>query len=204
MTENSKRYDGYFTVFQDKKTGETHLLIKADQIGEEFIYWVQIANGVVDTGYFKGAYGPSFMVSVQRHFDRIEFVAENTSFYFDPDNAISKASAANISNAVLAVAKIAAEDEETGDILIAADKIFKSESFSQITPTPDPDADPKKDFALGKLDDDKTKIINLRSYPENTDIEVEYVFSNPTPAVFGDADVTDSRNVSVRVMHSFI
>ena len=78
LTENSERYDGYFTVFQDKKTGETHLLIKADQIGEEFIYWVQVSNGVVDAGFFKGAYGPYFMVSVQRHFDRIEFVAENT------------------------------------------------------------------------------------------------------------------------------
>ena len=204
LTENSERYDGYFTVFQDKKTGETHLLIKADQIGEEFIYWVQISNGVVDAGFFKGAYGPYFMVSVQRHFDRIEFVAENTNFYFDPENAVSRASAANISNAVLAVAKIVAEDKETGDILIASDKIFQSESFTQITPTPNPDGDPKKDFSLGKLDDDKTKIINLRSYPKNTDIEVEYVFSNPTPAVYGEADVTDARNVSVRAMHSFI
>ncbi|MCP4047877.1 MAG: hypothetical protein GY732_18035 [Gammaproteobacteria bacterium] len=106
----------------------------------------------MDAGFFKGAYGPSFMVSVQRHFDRIEFVAKNTGFYFDPDNAISKASEANISDALLVVAKIAAEDKETGDILIASDKIFQSESFAQITPTPNPDGDPKKDFSLGKLD----------------------------------------------------
>jgi len=204
LTENSERYDGYFTIFQDKKSGETHLLVRADQIGEEFIYWVQIANGIVDAGSFKGAYGPSFMVSVQRHFDRIDFVAKNTSFYFDPDNAVSKASEANISNALLAVAKIVAEDEETGDILISSDKIFQSESFTQITPTPNPDADPKKDFSLGKLDSDKTRIINLRSYPKNTDIEVEYVFSNPQPVVSGGPEVTDARNVSIRVMHSFI
>lgn len=204
LTENATRHDGYFTVFQDNKTGETHLLVKADQVGKEFIYWVQVANGVVDAGSFKGAYGPSFMVSVQRHFDRIEFVAENTSFYFDPENAVSKAASANISSAILAVAKIVAEDEKTGDILIASDKMFKSESFSQITPTPNPDGDPKKDFSLGKLDDDKTKIINLRSYPKNTDIEVEYVFSNPQPAVGGGAEITDARNISIRVMHSFI
>jgi hypothetical protein len=204
LTENSERYDGYFTIFQDKESGKTHLLIKADQVDEEFIYWVQIANGVVDAGFFKGGYGPSFMVSVQRHFDRIEFVAKNTNFYFDPSNAISKASEANISNALLAVAKIVAEDKETGDILIESDKIFQSESFTQITPTPNPDGDPKKDFSLGKLDDDKTKIINLRSYPRNTDIEVEYVFSNPQPTVSGGKEVTDARNVSARVMHSFI
>ena len=141
LTENSERYDGYFTIFQDKESGKTHLLIKADQIGEEFIYWVQVANGVVDAGFFKGQYGPSFMVAVQRHFDRIEFVARNTSFYFDPSNAISKASEANIANALLAVAKIVAENKETGDILIESDKIFQSESFTQITPTPNPDTD---------------------------------------------------------------
>ncbi len=204
LTENSQRYDGYFTIFQDKESGKTHLLVKADQVGEEFIYWVQVANGVVEAGFFKGRYGPSFMVVIQRHFDRIEFVARNTSFYFDPSNAISKASEANIANALLAVAKIVAEDKETGDILIESDKLFQSESLAQITPTPNPDGDPKKDFSLGKLDADKTKIINLRSYPDNTDVEVEYVFSNPQPAVSGGPEVTDARNVSARVMHSFI
>ena len=204
LTENSERFDGYFTLFRDKKTGKTHMLIKPDQVDKEFIYWVQVANGVVEAGFFRGLYGPSFMVSVRRHFDRIEFVAENTNFYFDPDNAISRAAEANISDAILAVAKIAAEDKESGDILIKADKLFKSEALVQITPSPDPDGDPKKDFSLGKLDKDKTKILNLRSYPKNTDVEVEYVYSNPQPKVFGGPDITDSRNVSLRVMHSFI
>ncbi len=204
LTEDSERFDGYFTLFRDKKFGETKMLIKADQVGEEFLYWVQIANSVVEAGSFKGAYGPSGMVSVQRHFNRIEFIAENTSFYFDPDNAISRASEANISDSLLATAKILAEDEETGDILIKADKLFKSESLVQITPTPDPDADPKTAFSLGKLDSDKTKILHLRSYPKNTDVEVEYVFSNPQPKVFVGPAVTDERNVSIRVMHSFI
>ena len=204
LTEKSERFDGYFTLFRDKKSGETQMLIKADQIGEEFVYWVQIANGVVDAGSFKGAYGPSFMVSVERHFDRIEFVAKNNSFYFDPENAISRAAEANISDGLLATAKIEAEDKETGEILIKADKLFKSESFSSITPRTNPDADPKTTFSVGKLDGDKTKILNLRSYPKNTDVEVEYVFSNPQPKVFGGPAVTDARNISVRVMHSFI
>ncbi|NNE06099.1 MAG: DUF5117 domain-containing protein [Xanthomonadales bacterium] len=204
LTEDSERYDGFFTLFRDKKSGETHMLVKADQVGKEFIYWVQVANGVPGVGFFKGAYGPSGMLSIQRHFDRLEFVAENTNFYFDPDNAVSRASEANISDALLATAKIVAEDEDSGDILIKSDKLFASEAFAQITPSPNPDADPKTDFALGKVDGDKTKILNLRSYPKNTDVEVEYVFSNPTPRVFGGADITDARNVSVRVMHSFI
>ncbi|HSM69713.1 MAG TPA: DUF5117 domain-containing protein, partial [Xanthomonadales bacterium] len=204
LTEDSDRYEGFFTLFRDKKTGETHMLIKPEQVGMSFIYWVQIANGVVDAGYFKGAYGPSSMVSLQRHFDRVEFIEENTSFYFDPDNAISKAAKANISHALLATAKIVAEDEASGDILVKDDKLFATEAFSQITPSPDPEADAKTTFSLGKLDNDKTKILNLRSYPKNTDVEVEYVYSNPQPRVPGGPEITDPRNVSIRVMHSFI
>lgn len=204
LTENAERFDGLFTLFRDKKTGETSMLIQADQLGQEYIYWSQIANGVVDAGYFKGAYGPSYVFTANRHFDKIEFVQRNTSFYFDPDNAISRAAEANISDAVLAMEKILAENEETGELLIKADKLFASEVFSQITPSPNPDADPKKDFSLGKLDGDKSRILNLRSYPLNTDIEVEYVFSNPTPAVRGSEAVTSARNISIRVMHSLI
>jgi hypothetical protein len=204
LTEEAERFDGFFTLFRDKKTGETQMLIKKDQIDEEFVYWVQIHNGPVTAGYFKGAYGGSARVSVERHFDRIEFIAQNTNFYFDPDNAVSKASEANIADSLLATAKIVAEDEETGDILIKSDKLFKSEALAQISPTPNPDADPKTAFSLGKIDGDKSKILHLRSYPKNTDVEVEYVFSNPTPRVFGGADITDPRNVSVKVMHSLI
>lgn len=204
LTENSERHDGFFTLFRDRKTGETHMLIREDQLDQAFIYWVQVANGVVEAGYFKGAYGPSSIITPQRHFDRIEFVQQNTSFYFDPDNPLSRASEANISDALLATAKIVAEDEQSGDILIKSDKLFASEAFAQITPTPNPDADPKTDFALGKLDSGKTKILHVRSYPENTDVEVEYVFHNPTPRVPGGPDITDARYVSVRVMHSFL
>ena len=204
VIEGHERYEGFFTLFRDAKTGDVHMLVEPDQVGEPFIYWVQVANGVPGVGYFKGAYGPSGMLSVQRHFNRLEFVAENTNFYFDPDNAISKASEANISDALLHTAKIVAEDKDSGNVLIKANELFESESLAQITPSPNPDADPKTDFNLGKIDSGKTKTLHLRSYPQNTDVEVEYVFSNPTPRVFGGPDITDARNVSVRVMHSFI
>jgi hypothetical protein len=204
LTKDAQRYEGFFTLFTDAKSGDTHLLIHPDQLDDEVIYWVQVANGVTDAGYFKGAYGGSSVLVFQRRFDTVEIKRVNTAFWFDPDNAISRAADANISDAVLAVEKIVAEDKQTGDLLIKANGLFASEALAQITPTPDPDADPKTAFSLGKLDDKKTRILNLRSYPQNTDVEVEYVFNNPTPRVFGSAAVTDARNVSLRVMHSLI
>lgn len=207
LTAESDKIDGLFTLFRDKKTGQLQMLIKKDQLGKEFIYFAQAANGVVQSGYFKGAYLVNDVVSVRRYFDRVEFVAENTAFYFDPNNAVSRAADANRISSILAVQKIVAEDETTGDMLIAADGIFMSEKLYQVKPAPTPGADPATTWSMGTLSAEKTKITGLRSYPDNTDVEVEYVFEDPAARgdlVQGADEITDVRNIAVRVMHSFI
>lgn len=204
LTESAERIEGLFTLFRDTETGKLQMLIKADQIDQEFVYFAQTANGVVEAGYFTGAYLSNAVISIHRFYDRIEFVSENFSFYFDPDNALSRAAESNISDAILAVEAIVAEDEESGDILIDADSVFLGENLLQVKYPLDEDDDPSSTFALGSLDDGKSKILNTRSYPENTDIEVEYVYHNPQPAARGNADITDSRSVSIRVLHSLI
>lgn len=207
LTAESERIDGLFTLFRDNKSGQLQMLIKKDQLDKEFIYFAQAANGVVQSGYFKGAYLVNEVVSVKRYFDRIEFVAENTAFYFDPNNAVSRAADANRISSILAVQKIVAEDETTGDMLIAADGIFMSEKLLQLKAAPPPGADPSTTWSMGGLSAEKTKITGLRSYPDNTDVEVEYVYEDPTARgdlVQGADEITDVRNIAVRVMHSFI
>jgi hypothetical protein len=207
LTEDSERIDGFFTFYRNKKTGQVHMLVKPDQLDKEFIYFAQAANGVVQSGYFRGAYLVNDVVTVRRYYDRIELVAENTAYYFDPENAVSRAADANRSPSILAVEKIAAEDSVTGEMLIAADKLFLSQSLYQVKPTPDPEADAASTWALGNLSEEKSKITALRSYPDNTDVEVEYIFEDPAPRydLLQQADeITDARNVAVRVMHSFI
>ena len=197
-------FEGLFTFYRDRETGETTLRIAPEQFENEYIYFVHIEDGVVDAGSFRGAYGPRFVFTLERRFDRVAIVRENTAFYFDPDNAISRASEANIARAVLAVQEIVAEDQETGAILIEADSLFLSESWTQLSPSRDPDADPSREFTVGEFDAEKSQILGVRSYPLNTDIEVEYVFHNPKPLVYGSDAVTDPRNISVKVLHSLI
>jgi hypothetical protein len=183
------------------------MLIKPDQLDKEFIYFAQADNGVVQSGYFRGDYLANSVVTVQRHYDRVELVEKNTKFYFDPENAVSRAADANRINAILAVEKIAAEDPVSGEMLIAADKLFLSESLIQIKPSAQPGADPATTYSMGTLSEDKSKITALRSYPDNTDVEVEYVYQDPAPRheLLQKADeITDARTIAVRVMHSFI
>lgn len=200
ITENSDAHEGYFTLYRDRDSGAVHMLIKADQIGEEFIYTAQVDNGVVDAGAFVGAYVGNGVLSTQRYYDRVEFVAENFSFYFDPESELARASHANISDAILGVQEIVAEDDESGDILIKVDDFLLSENLLQIS---NPNGG-GEGFSLGGLDSSKSKVLELRSYPENSDFEIEYVYSNPAAGYGASAAVTDPRSVSIRVLHSFI
>lgn len=204
VLESSEHHDGFFDVYRDKKSGETYLAINPDQIDQEFIYNAVVIDGVVEGGTFRGAFGDNKIISVRRHFNRIDFVNENSSFYFDPDSALSRAADANISDAVIAVQEIVAEDEESGTILIKADDVFLKESLQQIKGPPNPDPNAEKTFELGTLSETKNKIYEVRTYPENTNIFVDYVFENPLPLVEGQRDITDSRFVSVRLQHSFV
>ena len=204
IVEKSEHHEGFFDVYRDKKSGETYLAIKPDQIDQEFIYNAVIVDGVIEGNTFRGAFGDNKIVSIRRHFERIEFVADNTAFYFDPNNALSRAADANISDAILAVQEVVAEDKESGVVLIKADDVFLSESLQQIKGPPNPDPNAEKGFELGELSDAKNKIYEVRSYPQNTNVFVDYVYENPMPVVGGQSDITDSRFVSVRLQHSFV
>jgi hypothetical protein len=47
LTAESDRFEGLHTLFRDRKSGETHLLIKPDQLGREYIYFAVTMNGNV-------------------------------------------------------------------------------------------------------------------------------------------------------------
>ena len=204
LIDGDEVFEGLFTFYRDSETGETTMRLDPEQFEKEYIYFIHIADGVVDAGSFRGAYGPRFVFTFERRFDEVAIIRENTAFYFDPDNAISRAAEANISRAVLAVQSIEAEDEETGAVLIETDSLFLSESLTQLSPSSDPDADPRRQFTVGGFDAERSQITAIRSYPLNTDVEVEYVFHNPKPLVYGSDAVTDPRNISVKALHSLI
>jgi hypothetical protein len=206
VLEDSDRLDGLFTLYRDRKNGDLRMLLGADQLDRRFLYFTYSENGVPVAGSFRGAFGMSSakVFRISRFFDRVEFVVENTSFYFDPAKAISRASDANISHAVAADLEIEAEDEDEGLVLINANDLFATEAFNAVAPLPDPETPAHESFRIGSLDASKTKIREIRNYPENTDVVVEYVFRNEQPYVGGGEEVTDPRFVSITVQHSLI
>lgn len=195
-----KKQDGLFTLYQDTTNGALYMLIKKEQLNGTYIYFSYTENGVVAAGHFRGNFRENMVFNIRRYFDRVEFIEQNTGFYFDSANAISKASAANISNAILVSQKIVAEED--GNMLLDANAIFLGENMSQIKPTPIPV--PGSVSLLGALSKDKSKYVKMRNYPNNTDVVVEYVYDNPAPMARGGKEVTNARAVSIVYQHTFI
>ncbi|MFT4878120.1 MAG: hypothetical protein ACI80P_000486 [Flavobacteriales bacterium] len=200
IIETCVAYEGLFTIYQDSVTGQSYMQVKEDQLGKEYIYFSFVEDGLLEAGHFRGAYRGSKIISFHRHFDRIEIHEENTSYYYDENSALAKSAHANINTPIIASEKIEAKDSETGVMLISADNIFLSEGFQMIKPP----SNPKTPGILGGLSKNKTKIHDVKSYPENTDITVDYVYDNSSPRRGGSAAATDVRYITIRYQHSII
>jgi hypothetical protein len=189
-------------VYRDTTDGALHLALDTSQIGQEYIYFTHTVDGVTEAGHFRGAYRDNAIFKIRRHYDRIEFVEVNTSFHFNDESALSRASGANTSPSVLHVETIVAEDEE-GRILIEGDDLFLTEALHQVQPSPSPGESPMS-FSLGRQSQEKTRVSAVHNYPKNTDVVVDYVYENPTPVNSGSDAVTDARNVTITMRHSLI
>ncbi len=203
VTKGYQRVTGLFDLFFDREKGSAMLYIRKDQIGPEFIYFTHTLDGVVQAGHNRGGYGDSVLFRISKAFEKVEFIAENTAFYFDPQNALARARKANISHAVMASEPIVAQD--ANGYLIPAGNLFLKESLVMVKR---PGGDSSK-AVLGRLSETKTKYITLRGYPDNSVIGVEYVFENGSPTWPQDSkartdEITDARYVSIRVQHSLI
>lgn len=204
LVKSSKKIEGLFTLYRDTITGSIQMMVYENQLNNEFIYFSQISDGVTDVGrIIRGSYNDSKVFKIEKFFDRIEFIVQNTSFYFDPESPLSKSKDANTSHGNIASIKIEVHDKQESAYLIKADDLFLSEVLSQIKNPSSPGESPTA-FKLGNLDKSKTKIRTIKNYPENTDVEVEYNYTSSAVINSGSNALADGRNVSIKVYHSLL
>ena len=203
LTKSSKKFDGLFPIYQDTISGDLKLIIKEKQLNKDYIYFSQIADGITEIQTFRGSYRGSTILNIKKHFNKIEFISPNTAFYFDKTNPISKSSRANISDAIITSTKILSSNTKTGEYLIDANALFISELLTRIKPPNFPGRPPFA-FKLGSFDKKKSKISEIKNYPENTNIKTEYVYNNPSVLNGGSQAIKDGRFISIKVFHTFM
>ena len=201
-TKSSKKHEGLFVVYQDTATGSVQLYIRKDQLGKEFIYQSFSLSGPVSLFLNQNMIRTTFIFCISKSFDKLEFSQQNTKFYYDPKNAVSKAANVDAAPATFFSEKVVAEDSL--GYLLAADGLFLSEKLDPIKPLIRPGTPPTAYFNLGNLSVAKSKYDTIRSYPDNTDIIVDLAYDNPAPVNLGGDDITDARFNRIRMQHSFL
>jgi hypothetical protein len=206
LTKDGDRLDGLLTMVRDRKNGDLWIRLRPDQLGKTYLYFGYTESGVTSAGQFRGRFHTMSAKAVrfERYFDRIELIVENSNFEFDPSKAIARAAGANVSPAVIGTFKIEAEDADSGDCLVKANKLFLTESFVPVLGLPDPEKKPHEVFNAGKLSAEHSKIRAVRNYPQNTDVVVEYVYHNERPYVNAEEAAADPRTVSITLQHSLL
>lgn len=200
--KTSKKHAGLFTVYQDTVTGSVQMYVRKDQLNKEFIYQSFSLSGPTELFLHQSMHRANLVFKMKRSFDKIEFGIVNTNFYYDPKNAVSKSANVDVSDAIFYTDKFSIEDS-TG-YLISVDQLFLSDKLDPVKPIFPPTVPSYLFFNLGGYSPSKSKVSNLRSYPNNTDVIVDLAYDNPVPFNGGGKDVTDARYVRIKLQHSFI
>ena len=198
--EDLTHFPGLINVYRNDDDGKVYLLIKKDQLEKEFIYFAHILDGIVEAGTWRGNYLDNGIIKFIKYFDQIRIDRVNTAYVFDETNPLSKSNNANISNSLIDSLKIEKTSKAEDKFLIEVTSLLLSEKLSKITVAPYKE-DPKESFKIGSISKNKSSINEVLNYPENTDFEINFVFSNASNKPIENQD---SRNNSISLRFSFI
>jgi hypothetical protein len=201
-TKGNKKIEGLFTVYQDTVNGALQLFIKKDQLGKEYVYQSFSISGPTSLYLNQSMHRNTSVFKIVKAFDKLEFQQVNTRFYYDSNNAVSKTAGVDVPEAVLLAEKYTVDDSV--GYMINADALFLTEKMDPVKPLTPIGMPPGAMFNLGTLNPSKSKYNTIRSFPQNTDIQVDLAYDNPAPYNSGGNDITDARYVRVRMQHTFI
>ena len=197
------KLEGFMNILHETEKDKYYLIIEKNKLNKEFIYFTYILNGPQAVGASGGSLGEGYILEFRMFKDDIGLYKINTKFTYDEPNKITQSKLTNIIEAFMGRFKVEVKEEDK--FLISADKLFLSEILTSVTPNIPREYAEYYDLDLGKLDKEKTYIADIRNYPKNTAIEINYGFFNakPKPSASVDA-VADKRYTFISARHLFV
>jgi len=187
-----EKIEGLFTFYRNNEDGTVYMEIKPEQFGK--IYLCSMTRQSGDAYMFDAsAMMRNFPFFFKRVHRKIQMIQNNLKFRAD-EPAMNRAIEKCFSNSIIASTKIACKPhEETGSILIKAADIFLKD-FANVEYSTERR---KRKFSFDK---DNSYFSDLKSFPNNTEIEVSLHFKNSQWK--GGYTLPDSRSMLHRYHYS--
>lgn len=155
---------GLFTLLLDRQSGAIYIEVRADQLEKDFLYTARIEAGLSDlTGsaelerttlledrIFK-------IVHPQIQPNHLEFVDEQTDYYYDPSSPLARSAAANKAPEIFASAEIIAASADESVYLLRLDQGFDRDAISQLKEAPS-----------------RARSVGVEPHPANSDFIIDY------------------------------
>ena len=117
----------------------------------------------MEAGSVKGRFRGSKIIKINKFYENIDITIENTKYFFDKENPLSRGAKTNINTPIIISEKIIAKDASKTKFLINADNLFLTEAFQQVKSSYYPGY---KGYRLGNLSKTKTRYTKIRNYPK--------------------------------------
>ena len=100
-TKGCDLYEGLFNFYQNKKDGKSYLELDTSHLDKEYIYFSYYENGVLEAGSVKGRFRGSKVIKIKKFYNNIDITIQNTKYFFDEENPLSKGSNTNINTPII-------------------------------------------------------------------------------------------------------
>lgn len=199
FVDGAQSQTGLFTVL--RKSGKVYLQLHKDQLDADFIQSAVPVNGLGGFGVYPGAfdYAPARLIRFTRVDDKVFITWPNTNFLAQPGSAAENAIQATSAASNVGVAKVVAQDDTNGDIVIDAnaflgDVIDLNDSLKATLGTT-----PENSY---RLDSDSSAFGPTKAFPKNVLIEVRQNWITDTPDVVDN--VPDPRSLAFRIDYNLV
>lgn len=188
-----KKVEGLFTMYINEEDNKHYMLVSPKQLKKHYL-----ANFTRQTGdavfFDAGALLGNYVFTIEKIGKKLQFVLKNVDYRADSLSPINRAIENSFSSSLMASAPLLSEPESgTGAFLIDASLIFLQD-YANVVNTM---TQMKKTFTFDKSE---SYIVETKSFPQNTEIEVALHFKASKPE--GAGTLPDSRSMIHRYHYS--
>lgn len=202
LTTDAEKVEGFFDLY--RKDGKLYLAITEDDLNKDFLMNFEISQGIGSSGLFGGTMLNIFeglLVSLEKHEGKIFLVKKPHRYSAEEGTPAALAVELTFGNSVMQTAKVEATSED-GVMLIDVYSWFISDMSRVGNRVKRAVSSRPGQPGRASLDKGKSYVSTVKSFPMNTNIEVNLTFNNQEQGA--PRTVPDPRYIPVGVHYSLV